>query len=108
MRRRAGQVTHQLRYGLTSLTAQEASPERLLELIRAHWQIEHALHYRWDDTLKEDRCGLQMGHAPQATGVLNNLVLGRLRRQGWRNVAEARRHSGQHLDPSAQLLFQRR
>ena len=107
VRLRDGKVTQQLRYGLTSLSAGEASPARLMELVREHWQIENALHYRRDDTLKEDRCCLRIGHAPQAMAILNNLVLGLLHRKGWRNAAEARRHFSKHLRPSAELLLQR-
>ena len=78
-------------YGITSLTAQAASPNRLLALVREHWQIENGLHYRRDDTLKEDRCTLRTGHAAEAMAVLNNLVLGLLLRRGVKNVPDARR-----------------
>lgn len=78
-------------YGVTSLTAQEADPKRLLQLVRQHWQIENGLHYRHDDTLKEDRCTLRRGHAAQAMAVINNLVLGLLLRRGVTNVPDARR-----------------
>ena len=78
-------------YGVTSLTAQEANPDRLLGLIRKHWQIENGLHYRRDDTLKEDRCTLRTGHAAEAMAVINNVVLGLLLRRGVKNVPDARR-----------------
>jgi predicted transposase YbfD/YdcC len=86
-----GRITHETVYGVTSLTAEEASPERLLELVRKHWQIENGLHYRRDDTLKEDRCTLRREHAPEAMAVLNNLVLGLLLRRGVKVVPDARR-----------------
>ncbi len=91
VRLRDGKVTDQIRYGVTSLTAEEASPHRLLQLIRQHWQIENDLHYRRDDTLKEDRCTLRRPHAAHAMAVINNLVLGLLARQGVENVPDARR-----------------
>jgi len=86
-----GQVMHQVGYGLTSLAANEADPERLLELIRKHWLIENGLHYRRDGALQEDRCTLRTGHAAQAMALINNLVLGLLLRRGVRNVPDARR-----------------
>lgn len=86
-----GHVMEEIVYGVTSLTAQEASPKRLLVLIRKHWRIENSLHYRRDDTLKEDRCTLRRGHAAEAMAVLNNLVLGLLLRRGVKNVPDARR-----------------
>lgn len=84
-------VEQEVVYGVTSLTACEASPARLLELQREHWAIENELHYRRDDTLKEDRCTLRTGHAAQAMAAINNLVLGLLLRRGVRNVPDARR-----------------
>lgn len=86
-----GKVMHEVVYGVTSLTAREARPERLLDLVRTHWQIENGLHYRRDDTLKEDRCTLRREQAPEAMAVLNNLVLGLLLRRGVKNVPDARR-----------------
>ena len=90
-RMKDGQVMEEVVYGVTSLTAQEASPERLLGLIRKHWQIENGLHYRRDDTLKEDRCTLRRGHAAEAMAVINNVILGLLLRRGVKNVPDARR-----------------
>lgn len=45
-----GRSRHDARYGLTSLPAWVASPERLLALVRGQWQIENGLHYRRDMT----------------------------------------------------------
>jgi predicted transposase YbfD/YdcC len=81
-----GKVTHEIVYGVTSLTAQEAGPERLLQLIRVHWQIENGLHYRRDYTLREDRCCLRMRHAAHTRAAINNLVLGLLARCGLKNM----------------------
>lgn len=90
-RMRDGKVMEEVVYGVTSLTVEEASPERLLALVRTHWQIENGLHYRRDDTLKEDRCTLRTGHAPEAMAVINNIVLGLLLGRGVKNVPDARR-----------------
>ena len=43
-------------YGVTSLCADEASPQRLLELVREYWAIEIKQHYRRDHTQREDHC----------------------------------------------------
>jgi predicted transposase YbfD/YdcC len=96
-------VTQEVVYGVTSLTAEEASPERLLSLVREHWAIENGLHYRRDDTLREDRCTLRTGHAPQAMAAINNLVLGLLLRRGVTNVPDARRDI--EADPQAGLAL---
>jgi predicted transposase YbfD/YdcC len=86
-----GHEMHEIVYGVTSLTAREAPPARLLQLVRTHWQIENGLHYRRDDTLKEDRCTLRGEQAAEAMAVLNNIVLGLLLRRGVKIVPDARR-----------------
>ena len=98
-----GHVTHEVVYGITSLTAQEAGPTRLLKLIRQHWGIENGLHYRRDETLREDWCHLKQGHAPRAMAVINNLIVGLVLRLGYTNLAEARRYFDAH-PPEAQRL----
>jgi predicted transposase YbfD/YdcC len=91
-RTRDGHVTHEVVYGITSLTAQEAGPTWLLLLIRSHWGIENGLHYRRDETLREGWCHLKQGQAPRAMAVINNLIVGLVVRLGWKNLAEARRY----------------
>lgn len=95
-RTRDGQVMHEVVYGITSLTAQEANPTRLLQLIRSHWGIENGLHYRRDETLREDWCHLKQGQAPRAMAVINNLIVGLVLRLGYTNLAEARRYFDAH------------
>ncbi len=107
VRQRDGKETHQVVYGLTSLAAREAGPEQLLALTRGHWQIENGLHYRRDDTLREDRCCLRTGHAAHAMAVLNNLILGLFHRRKWAYAPDARRHYAKHLDQAAELLLGR-
>jgi predicted transposase YbfD/YdcC len=81
-----GHVTQEVFYGLTSLTADEAKPERLLILVQAQWGIENGLHYRRDETLREDWCRVRMGQAAQILTRINNLVIGLLLRRGVKNV----------------------
>ena len=49
-------TTEESVYGVTSLWADEASPQRLLELVREYWAIEIKQHYRRDHTQREDHC----------------------------------------------------
>lgn len=93
-----GMSKTEVRYGVTSLPARVASPQRLLELTRAHWGIENGLHHRRDATLREDHSQLRMGHAPHLLAILNNTVLGILARQGVTNVAHARREFAYQFD----------
>ncbi len=86
-----GRVEHDVVYGVTSLTVGEASAARLLGLQREHWAIENGLHYRRDDTFREDRGTWHRGHLAQVLAAINNLVVGLLLRRGITNVPDARR-----------------
>lgn len=103
--RSTGQTRHQTVYGITSLSAEEASPARLLHLMRDYWAIENSLHYRRDKTLHED--GTRMTNTTQATAmaVINNLVIALVRQQGFTNLAAARRYYNAHLPAAINLLF---
>jgi predicted transposase YbfD/YdcC len=104
-RMNTGKVTHEVVYGVTSLTAQEAGAARLLEITRSHWGIESGLHYRRDVTLHEDRCRVRTGHAAHAMAVINNVVLGLFARLGYVSAPEARRHFAAHFDEAVNLVL---
>jgi predicted transposase YbfD/YdcC len=100
----SGKQTHEVRYGLTSLTADQASAADLLALTRGHWGIENGLHYCRDVTFHEDATRLTVGHAGRVMAALNNLVIGLLRLAGHTNLAAARRHHNADLRLSLTLL----
>jgi predicted transposase YbfD/YdcC len=83
--------TRHVVYGLTSLSPQQASPKKLLALIRQYWGIENGLHYRRDVTLKEDVTRLTLGNAGHTMAILNNAAIGLCLRNGYHNLAKARR-----------------
>lgn len=83
--------TRQIVYGITSLSRDRASPKRLLTLNREYWGIENGLHYRRDVTLQEDATRLTLGNAGHNMAILNNIVVGLCRRNGYDNLASARR-----------------
>jgi predicted transposase YbfD/YdcC len=91
-----GKTSVEVVYGITSLTAVKADPARLLTLNRSHWGIENGLHYRRDETLREDWCHLKGGQAPRAMAVINNLIVGLVLHLGWTNLPEARRYFDAH------------
>lgn len=99
-----GKELQEVSYGMTSLTREEADANRLLQLSRGHWGIENKLHYRRDDTLREDRCRLK-GQGAQAMAVLNNLVLGLLRNKGYATVPDARRYYAANLHEAVSLVL---
>ena len=86
-----GRTTRSFVGGITSLTLAEASPHRLLQLLRQHWHIENRNHWRRDASLGEDACKLSSIRAALTWAMLNNAVLFLLDRAGQRNSRSAMR-----------------
>ena len=99
-----GRTTCETVYGITSLRPDQASPQRLLEIVRTHWNIENGLHYRRDETLREDWCHLRLGHTQRMMAAVNNLVLGLLLRRGVRNVPRQRRWYAARWNEALKLI----
>jgi predicted transposase YbfD/YdcC len=98
--------TRQVIYGLTSLSLQQAPPDKLLALVRKYWGIENGLHYRRDVTLHEDATRLTVGNSGHNMAILNNLVIGLCSKQGFQNLAKARRLFNAKLDCALALITQ--
>jgi predicted transposase YbfD/YdcC len=99
-----GKVHHEIQYGLTSLTAEEASPARLLAIVRSEWGIENGLHYRRDVTFHEDQTRMTNKPAARAMATINNLVVGLFKHLGFDNHASARRFFDAKPDEAFALL----
>ena len=80
--------TTQVNYGITSLTPEEATAERLLELRRGHWSIENKSHWMRDTQLGEDASPVQCGAIPQVMAALRNAALAVLRFAGVTSIAD--------------------
>jgi predicted transposase YbfD/YdcC len=76
-------------YGVTSLSPERGTPERLLELVRGHWHIENKLHWVRDVTFDADRSQVRCGNIPQVMAALRNTTLGLWRWAGDANIAAA-------------------
>lgn len=102
---KTGEVEEQVVYGITSLTREEVSPHRLLQMTRSYWGIENGLHYRRDVTLHEDRTRMTRKTAARVMACLNNLVLslliGKLK---YRYLPPARRFFAAHPHQALALL----
>ena len=86
-----GKTRTEVVYGITSLSPKLASPERLLQLVRAHWAIENRLHWRRDVTLREDHSQVRNGDAPRVLALLNSFLLAVLDFLGVSNVPKQMR-----------------
>lgn len=100
--------TREVMYGLTSLSPKQASPRKLIRLLRSYWGIESGLHYRRDVTLHEDATRFKVGQAGQNMAIINNLVIGLCLRQGHTNLAQARRRFSAKPAEALQLILQAR
>ena len=76
VRHRNGKRTHEVVWLATSLSAQQAGPERLLQLIRAYWEIETGVHQRLDVGLREDQCRIRDNQVGWALGWMRRIVIG--------------------------------
>ncbi len=99
-----GEVSEEVTYGITSLSAQQANATVLERLWRGHWAIENRVHYPRDVTLGEDAGQAYRGNTPQALAALRNAVLNLFRAHGWRSVADALRHYGAFPDRALRLI----
>ena len=64
---------------ITSLSAQKADPQRLLELARQYWSIENGTQHRLDVSSGEDRCRVRHPIAATVLGILRRAVQGEYR-----------------------------
>jgi predicted transposase YbfD/YdcC len=100
-----GKRTHEVVYGISSLPAGDASAERLLSLVRAHWHLENRVHWRKDVTLGEDANQVRHGRTPQVLAALNNAVLALMDKLKVRNVPMQMRTFAAHPAMALALLM---
>jgi predicted transposase YbfD/YdcC len=104
IRLKTGEVSEEVRYGITSLGWQEAGAAELEVLWRGHWGIENKVHYVRDVTLGEDAGQGHVGQAPHALAALRNGILNLLRSQGVTSIADALRHHGASVHRTLELI----
>lgn len=97
--------TREVVYGLTSLSPQQASPQRLIQLLRDYWGIENGLHYRRDVTLHEDATRATVGHTGHNLAILNNLVIALSLSNDCKNLPQARRWFDAQTDKALELII---
>jgi predicted transposase YbfD/YdcC len=69
-------------HGVTTLTAEQATPEQIAGLVRNHWRIENKSHWVRDVVYREDHQHAYAGTGAQVMATMRNLVLGLLRLAG--------------------------
>ena len=93
-----------VRYGVSSLPATIANPERLLTLKRGHWTIENRLHYIKDVTMGEDKSTLHCANGPKIMAALRNTALNLLRHAGFSSMTARMRYHSTHPQAALEVL----
>jgi hypothetical protein len=101
---RSGTQRAEIAYGLSSLSADRASPERLLELNRGHWEIENRVHYVRDVSFDEDRSRIRASTGARLMASIRNLVISIFRLLGFRYVPDGIRYFAMRIDRTLKLL----
>lgn len=83
-----GRTTQHTRLFLSSLTVEQAGPERLARLARGQWSVENPNHWRRDALWGEDRCRLRCPNAACALALLRTALLRPVLRCGGGTVPE--------------------
>ncbi len=64
-----------VRFAVTTYSAQEAGPDALLRLARDHWSIENGQPYRRDRTQDEDRCPVRDTRTARTLSLFRSLAI---------------------------------
>ena len=99
--KKSGLRTCEIAYGITSRTAEQADPERILNVNRGHWTIENSCHYILDWNYDEDRSRIRTGYGPENITRLRRFAIGIIKSKKPRSVAQKMRE----LTRNVRLVF---
>jgi predicted transposase YbfD/YdcC len=102
---KTGKIRQETLYGVTSLSAEQASPAQLLHMLRSYWRIENSLHYPRDVTLHEDQTHFKKYSAAHNIATINNLILALIAKSRFPFVPSARRFFAAHPQQALNLLL---
>jgi len=95
--KKTGKHSHELAYGITSRTPEQADAKRLLQINRAHWVIENSCHYILDWTYDEDRSRIRTGHGPENMTRLRRFAISLIKSKRVRSVAQTMRQLNRNM-----------
>ena len=101
---KSGKKRAERAYLITSLSPEQASPERLLHINRGHWGIENRLHWVRDVTYDEDRSQIRTGNGPAMMAGLRNFAISLMRLMDCKNIAAQTRHFAARSHMTLNLL----
>jgi predicted transposase YbfD/YdcC len=89
--------------GVTNLTTDTTSPQRLAALVRNHWGIE-SLHWLRDTVYREDNSTVRTRSGPRVMAGLRNLAVGAHHLTSRRDITEASREAGRAMHRPFKIL----
>jgi predicted transposase YbfD/YdcC len=89
--KKTGEYSCEIAYGITSRTAEQADPQRVLATNRGHWSIENSCHYIIDWNYNEDRSRIRTGHGPENITRLRRFAISIIKSKGVRSVSQKMR-----------------
>jgi len=103
-RGRVFKTTRETRYGVLSLTPEDAAPDAVLALVRGYWGIETRQHYRRDHTQREDHCQVRHPTAARNLALMRSLAIFLYERQrggchGQRSLPDWQRKNHRQPNP---------
>jgi predicted transposase YbfD/YdcC len=99
--KKTGKTSHDIAYGITSRTPEQADAQQLLAINRGHWSIENSCHYILDWNFDEDRSRICTGYGPENISRLRRFAIGVIKAKGVRSVAQKMRE----LSFNVRLVF---
>jgi predicted transposase YbfD/YdcC len=99
--KKSGIRSCEIAYGITSRTAEQADPQRVLNVNRGHWTIENSCHYIIDWNYDEDRSRIRTGYGPENITRLRRFAIGIIKSKNQRSVAQKMRE----LTRNVRLVF---
>ena len=104
--KKSGRSEDATRHFISSLSLQEAGPERMARSIRWHWSSESA-HWQRDACWGEDRCRLRSPNAACALALIRTTLQALVRRVGRRSLPSVFEDVSDHLALGLGWLKQR-
>ncbi|MFV2104959.1 ISAs1 family transposase, partial [Micromonospora sp. LOL_024] len=89
--------------GITSHTAEAASPDEIATFNRGQWTIE-ALHFIRDTCYREDHSRVRTRSGPRVLASLRNLAINALRQAGRTDITEATRWANRDMNRPFTIL----
>ncbi len=88
--KKTGEISREVAYGITSRSAEMASPKTILHKVRQHWSVE-VCHYIIDWIYDEDRSTIRTGHASENMTRLRRFAIGLIKSKANKKISKKMR-----------------